>query len=221
MISFMIRVAGAGLAAFRREAVGALVLAVVAVPALAQQGGPQVPAGGMGGATAIPGFTSPSWTEPGDRFEARFGAFAQEAAGTATTGALNAELVSPRLPFGLPGAWSVLTPRLHGGVLGNVGGDANAAYAGLLWTIPLHERLFAEAFVGGAVRDRMTPGGRGSFQCGPSLNSGGSIGYRFSDRWSVMVTYDRMANGAAPATGSGCALGPVVNNYGARVGFSF
>jgi len=196
----------------------------MAAPAAAQAGA--APGSGSRATGAIPGFAAPSWTEPvspepGSRFEARFGAFAQSASGTATSGALSGEIVTPRLPFGLPGAWSVLTPRLHGGVIGNLGGDASAAYGGFLWTIPLHQRLFAEAFVGGAVRDRMTPGGgRATFGCGPSLNSGGSIGYRFSDRWSLLLTYDRIADGTGPA-GSGCAPGTAVNNYGARLGVAF
>jgi len=170
----------------------------------------------------IPGAPAPAWYEPGNTFEARFGAFAH-GIGSPESGTvdLNGEFVTPRL-FRFPGAWSVLSPRIHVGVMGNLGGRTSAGYAGFLWTVPLFDRLFAEAFVGGAVHNGSLKGNQdmAALGCNPLFNVGGSLGYRFNERWSVMFTFDHMSNGMG-IFGTSCGRNVGLNNYGARIGYSF
>jgi hypothetical protein len=170
----------------------------------------------------VPGFIALAPIDPANSFEARFGGFAH-GIGSPESGTvdLNAEIVSPRL-FNFPGAWSVLSPRIQMGVLGNLGGRTSAGYAGFLWTIPLFDRLFAEAFVGGAVHNGSQKGSpnMAALGCDPLFNVGGSLGYRFNERWSVMFTFDHMSNGMG-IFGTNCGRNVGLNNYGARIGYAF
>ena len=49
------------------------------------------------------------------------------------------------------GFWSPLIPRLHAGVNANLSGRTSVVYAGFLWTVPITERFFVEAFLDGAI----------------------------------------------------------------------
>jgi lipid A 3-O-deacylase len=167
--------------------------------------------------------------DPANRFEARFGAFAHGIGGAEEGSVdLNGELVSPRL-FNFGGPWAFLAPRVHVGGLVNLSGRTSIAYTGLLWTIPVFDRFFVEGFVGPAVHNgelsaTATHAGLG---CRTLFNAGGSVGYRFSDQWSLMATFDHVSNGKSlfgvdcgtnqAATGSNQGL----NNYGVRVGYTF
>ena len=167
--------------------------------------------------------------DPANRFEARFGAFAH-GVGSAehNTVDLNGEFLTPRL-FSPEGPWAFLVPRLGVGGLVNLNGRTNVAYAAAVWTIPVFERYFVEAFVGPAVHDgslTATPT-RAGLGCDVLFNAGASIGYRFNQNWSVMGTFDHLSNGKSlfgidcgtnrAATGSNQGL----NNYGVRIGYSF
>jgi lipid A 3-O-deacylase len=167
--------------------------------------------------------------DPADSFEVRFGVFSH-GVGSVERGTfdLNAEVVSPRLSFGASGPWAVLIPRLHVGGSINLDDRTNFGYAGLLWTVPLLDRLFAEGFVGAAVHDgSRTPTARLSgLGCDTVFHAGASLGYRLSPRWSVIATFEHLSNGRTIfgiRCGNNLAAGgnQGLNNYGLRVGYSF
>lgn len=167
--------------------------------------------------------------DPANRFEARFGAFAH-GVGSAehNTVDLNGEFLTPRL-FAPEGPWAFLVPRLGAGGLLNLNGRTNVAYAAAVWTIPVFDRYFVEAFVGPAVHDGSltATATRAGLGCDVLFNAGVSVGYRFNQNWSVMGTFDHLSNGKSlfgidcgtnrAATGSNQGL----NNYGVRLGYSF
>jgi hypothetical protein len=174
-------------------------------------------------------------------FQLRFGAFAHDGASwlgkessfsaERSTYDLNPEIVFPRLLFGLnlDQWWSVLIPRLHLGGLINLEGRTSAVYVGGLWTIPLPHRFFAEFFLDGDKHDGYLvnpPPGRSGLGCPYLFHVGGSLGYKVSEHWSVMLTFDHQSNGHA-IFGTECGgTGPNtpntgINDYGLRLGYSF
>ncbi len=163
----------------------------------------------------------PSLFDP-TRWEVRFGGFAH-GVGSVERGTydVNGELVLPQF-FAPIGWWSYLIPRLHGGVNYNTGGRTNVAYAGLLWTIPVFDRFFVEGFLDGAVTDGSLTGSptQSALGCNPLFHVGGSFGYRFDSHWSVMATFDHDSNGSGLGL-TNCARNQGLNNYGARIGYTF
>jgi hypothetical protein len=174
-------------------------------------------------------FAPPGVADPANRWEARFGVFAH-GVGSVEQGTvdLNGEFVSPRL-FYATGSWGFLVPRVALGGFLNVSGKTDSAYVTALWTIPLYDRWFAEAFVGPSVHDGVlqATATRAGLGCPVLFNAGASLGYRFDEHWSVMATFNHLSNGKSlfgidcgtnqAATGSNQGL----NNYGIRIGYSF
>lgn len=193
---------------------------------------------GAGGAGAADLYGPPpagAWAEatglgdPGTRWEARLGVFAH-GVGSAekNTVDINGELATPRLPLGVTGFWSFLVPRVHAGGSVNLSGRTNVAYAGFLWTIPLSDRFFVEGFVGPAVHDgslapTATQAGLG---CRTLFHAGASVGYRFTEHWSVQATFEHLSNGRE-LFGINCGTNQIpggnqgLNNYGLRIGYAF
>jgi opacity protein-like surface antigen len=173
------------------------------------------------------------WAQPApidaaNRIEARFGVFAH-GVGTAEEGtvALNGELVSPRI-FTVSGPWAFLVPRFNIGGYVNLGGRTNIAYAGIMWTIPVFDRFFVEAFTGPAVHDgSLGPApGRSGLGCPVLFNSGANIGYRFTENFSVMATFSHLSNGRGVfgvdcGTNQGPGRNQGLNQYGVRAGYTF
>jgi hypothetical protein len=161
-------------------------------------------------------FGPPTLYHP-ERFEIRGGVFAH-AIGSPEAGSadINAELVAPRF-FTIPGLPDYLTPRLHIGGMGNLAGRTSYVYAGGLWTFNLTPRWFAEGFFGGIVHNgelsdvSTTMNGLG---CRWAFHSGGSIGYRLNDRWSVLGTFDHLSNATL------CTNNKGINDFGLRLGYS-
>jgi lipid A 3-O-deacylase len=168
--------------------------------------------------------------DPANLFEARFGVFAH-GVGSVEEGTvdLNGSIVTPRILPGVTGAWSFLVPRVHFGGAANLSDRTSFVYTGAVWTIPVWDRVFAEAYVGPAVHNgslgpTSTLAGLG---CPVLFHAGASLGYRFTERWSVMGTFEHLSNGKTlfgvncgtnlAATGSNQGL----NNYGVRVGYGF
>ncbi len=166
----------------------------------------------------------------GGFFGARFGVFAH-GIGSVEQGTidLNGSLVTPRILPGVTGWVSYLIPRIHVGGAANLSDRTSFAYTGLVWTVPVWDRVFVEAYVGPAVHNgsltaTATHAGLG---CPVLFHSGASIGYRFTERWNVMGTFEHLSNGKSlfsvncgtnqAAVGSNQGL----NNYGVRVGYSF
>lgn len=157
------------------------------------------------------------------RYDVRFGAFAHGIGGVEhNTVDINAEFVFPRLPFGQSEWWSFAVPRPHVGGLGNVSGRTSAVYAGALWTVPLIERVFGEAFLDGAVHDGSLTGGpdEAALGCRALFHAGFSLGYAITTEWSAMVTFDHLSNGKS-LFDTPCDRNQGLNNYGVRFGYAF
>jgi hypothetical protein len=109
------------------------------------------------------------------------------------------------------------TPRFHVGGIGNFAGRISYVYAGALWTYNFNANWFGEGFFGGLVHngnlddvsDHMNGLG-----CRWAFHSGGSIGYRLNDRWSVMGTFDHLSNAEIFLYNKG------INDWGLRIGHS-
>jgi lipid A 3-O-deacylase len=159
------------------------------------------------------------------RWEVRFGGFAH-GVGSVEKGTwdINGEIVLPQFFGKNPlGWWSWLLPRLHAGVNYNLtGGRTSVVYAGFLWTIPFTEKLFAEVFFDGAAHNGSLTGGPSqvALGCEYQFHVGGSLGYRLNSNWSVMFTFDHLSNGSGIGL-SNCPRNVGLNNYGARIGYTF
>jgi lipid A 3-O-deacylase len=129
---------------------------------------------------------------------------------------LGLELVTPR-PFLIPFLPEFFSPRLHFGGIANFRGHTSWAYAGLLYTFNLTERIFLEPFVGIAFSNGSALGDatHNSIGCTTLIHSGGNIGIRLDHRWSAMLTLNHISNGNL------CSRNAGVNAYGAKVGYSF
>jgi hypothetical protein len=163
-------------------------------------------------------------------FEFRFGGFAHGVGGAEQgTYDLNGEFVTPRLPFLEDSWWSVFMPRANVGGLLNLEGRTSAVYAGALWTIPLPRHFFAEAFLDADLHNgylNNPPPGHSGLGCRYMFHDGGSLGYKMSQHWSVMFTFDHQSNGhgifGTACDGMGAATrNPGINDYGLRVGYTF
>jgi hypothetical protein len=153
-----------------------------------------------------------------ERWELRGGLFAHAVASPESGSVdINAELVAPKF-FVIPWLPAEATPRLHIGGIFNTAGKTSYVYAGGLWTVDFTKHWFAEGFFGGLVHngnlddfaDNMNGLG-----CRWAFHSGGSIGYRLNDRWSVMGTFDHLSNGQI------CTNNKGINDYGLRAAYSF
>jgi lipid A 3-O-deacylase len=162
-----------------------------------------------------------------DRFEFRFGV-GMHGVGSVESGtvSLNPEIVFPQLRLGdwpIDPRWAFLIPRLHIGGMANLSGRTSYGYAGALWTLGVTERLFVEGFLGGALHDGSLTGNAAANQaalgCRLLFHVGGSVGYRITQQWSVMFTFDHLSNGNAVL--DGCSRNQGLNEYLLRVGYSF
>jgi hypothetical protein len=157
-----------------------------------------------------------------NRWEIRFGGFAHGVGSVEKeTWDVNGEFVFAKF-FAPTGWWSVLVPRLHVGTNWNTHGRTDVVYGGLLWTVPITQRIFVEGFFDGAWTDGSLVGSptQVALGCRAQFHVGGSIGYRLTPSWSIMGTFDHVSNGAGIGL-SDCARNQGLNNYGARIGFSF
>lgn len=168
--------------------------------------------------------------DPANMFEARFGVFAH-GVGSVEEGTvdLNGSIVTPRIIPGVTGVFAFLIPRVHFGGAANLGNRTSFGYTGFVWTIPVWDRWFVEAYVGPAVHNGSLSATTrlAGLGCPVLFHSGASIGYRFSERWSVMATFEHLSNGKS-LFGVNCGTNQAVvgsnqglNNYGVRVGYSF
>jgi hypothetical protein len=153
-----------------------------------------------------------------ERFELRGGVFAHALASPeAGSVDANLELVAPRF-FVIPWLPEYLTPRFHVGGIANFNGKTSYVYAGALWTFNLTQSWFVEGFFGGLIHNGNLDDNASDMNglgCRWAFHSGGSIGYRLSDRWSVMGTFDHLSNGQI------CTYNKGINDYGLRAAYSF
>jgi hypothetical protein len=161
-----------------------------------------------------------------DRFEVRFGV-GLHGVGSVESGtvSLNPEIVFPQIRFSdwpTDPRWAFIIPRLHVGGMANLSGRTSYGYMGALWTLNA-ERIFIEAFLGGAVHNGSLIGNavanQAALGCRLLFHAGGSVGYRITQNWSVMFTFDHVSNGNAAL--DGCPRNQGLNEYLLRVGYSF
>jgi hypothetical protein len=158
-----------------------------------------------------------------EQFEARAGVFAHGVGSIErNTVDINLELVAPRLPLGSTEWWAKFIPRPNVGGFLNTDHRTSNGYAGVLWTLPIDERLFLEPFFGAAVHNGLRDGSetRSALGCQFGFNFGSSIGYRIDGPWSVIATYNHMSNGNS-SVGTNCPHNKGVNNIGVKFGYSF
>jgi len=157
-----------------------------------------------------------------EKYEFRLGGFAH-GVGSAEEGSadINAELVFHKL-WGDPASqWNWLIPRPHIGVSVNTAGETDYAFAGALWTYDITRQIFVEGFVGGAVHDGTIEGDPSRSALGSRVlfHLGGSVGYRITNAWSVLFTFEHLSNGNAVLHAAPSNQG--LNEYGLRVGYAF
>jgi lipid A 3-O-deacylase len=146
------------------------------------------------------------------------------------TADLNTSVVSPRLWFVSAGWWAPFIPRIQIGGFLNLGGKTSAAYTDALWRMPIWGNWFAEGFIGPAIHNGSLTmdqqAGQAGLGCRWLFHAGGSVGYRYDDHWSVMGTFEHLSNGRG-LLGTDCGTNALpngnqgLNNYGARVGYTF
>jgi hypothetical protein len=125
-------------------------------------------------------------------------------------------------PFTTADLFNYFIPRPHLGASFNTRGDTSFGYAGLTWTIDITSRVFVEASFGGALHNGNTqshpaliPFDRSALGCSPLFRESGSVGYRFTQNWSVMATIEHLSNAGA------CSQNRGLTNIGIRLGYSF
>jgi lipid A 3-O-deacylase len=107
----------------------------------------------------------------------------------------------------------------------NTSDRTSFAYTGALWTIPVWDRFFVEAFIGPAVHNgslgpTATLSGLG---CPVLFHAGGSVGYQLTPNLSVIGTFQHLSNGRT-LFGVQCGTNlrnQGLNDYGLRIGYSF
>jgi lipid A 3-O-deacylase len=155
-----------------------------------------------------------------DSFEARLGAFAHSVGATeAGSVDANVELLLPRLPNNLPDQYKFLVPRPQFGAMINTDGKTSYGYAGVVWTLNILPQFFLEPMFGGAVHDgnaTATPvPDENTLGCRVLFHTGLSGGYRLTDRWTALLTWDHISNGHL------CDHNAGMNDYGLKIGYSF
>ena len=162
-----------------------------------------------------------------DRFQFRFGV-GMHGVGSVESGtvSLNPEIVFPQVRFTdwpADPRWAFIIPRFHAGGMINLSGRTSYGYMGALWTLSVSGRVFVEGFLGGAMHDGSLTGNAAANQaalgCRLLFHVGGSIGYRITQQWSVMFTFDHVSNGNPVL--NGCSRNQGLNEYLLRVGYSF
>jgi lipid A 3-O-deacylase len=115
--------------------------------------------------------------------------------------------------------WNALIPRPHVGATVNFAGKTSQAYAGATWTYDVTNRIFVEGTFGGEVNDGHTgnvvPAGFNKVGCNVLFRESASLGYRFTEHWSLMGTIEHSSNAGL------CGQNRGLTNAGARIGYSF
>ncbi|TQI72713.1 lipid A 3-O-deacylase PagL [Bosea sp. AK1] len=152
--------------------------------------------------------------------EIRSGVFAH-ALGTHEDGSvdINGEILFSKPILPADPLMAFLVPRLHLGTTINTAGDTGQFYAGFTWTYDITPKVFIEGSVGAGFHTgetgRFRVPDRLSLGCSPLIRGTGSVGYRFSENWSIMATVEHISNANL------CHANQGLTNYGVRVGYTF
>ena len=136
---------------------------------------------------------------------------------------LTADVLTPRLWRGPLVWWDFLIPRLRFGGAVNLDRRTSFVYADALFSVPLWDRWFVEAFVGPSVHNGKRVGDFVKFAslgCNPLFHAGGSVGFVPLPRWSIVATFEHLSNGNS-LFGINCDKNQGLNNYGVKIGYSF
>jgi lipid A 3-O-deacylase len=155
-----------------------------------------------------------------DSFEARLGAFAHAVGSTEEGGVdANVELLLPQLPNNLPDQYKFFVPRPQFGAMINTGGKTSYGYAGVVWTLNILPQFFLEPMFGGAVHDGNATANpvpdENTLGCRVLFHTGLSGGYRLTEQWTALLTWDHISNGHL------CDHNAGLNDYGVKIGYSF
>lgn len=164
---------------------------------------------------------APATEAPAPAWEARLG-IAPANPGGRESGLLNinGEVLSPRVFSLNDRITAAFVPRFHIGSSLNFNGT-RYAYAGATWTVDLARDVFVEASLGAAINDGKTgpviPDNRLSVGCDTGTRGAAALGFRLSDRWSLIATLEQFGT-------TGCSdrdkpRGPT--NFGAKLGYTF
>jgi hypothetical protein len=152
--------------------------------------------------------------------EVRLGTFAHDPESPESGSVdINGEILFVK-PFSMPGSfWDFLLPRPSIGATINTVGNTSQVYAGLTWTYDITHSIFVEGSFGGSANNGSTgstvPVDRSELGCNVMFRESGSIGYRFTDHWSIMGTIEHTSNAGL------CKYNRGLTNYGARIGYTF
>lgn len=166
---------------------------------------------------------APATPSPSSAWEARLGAgLANPGGREGSLANLGADLLTPRVATLDDRFATMLVPRFNLGTSLNLNGT-RFAYAGATWTFDLASNVFLEASLGAAVNDGKTgavvPDNRLNLGCNTGARAAGALGFRLSDRWSLVTTLEHFSTaGCSDRTGN-TTRGPA--NIGARIGYTF
>jgi len=152
--------------------------------------------------------------------EVRLGGFAHDPGSPERGSAdLNGEVLFAKPATSANPILNALIPRPHVGATVDFAGKTSQAYAGATWTYDITNRIFAEATFGGSVNNGKTgnvvPPGFNKLGCNASFRESASLGYRFTEHWSVMGTVEHSSNAGL------CAQNRGLTNVGRRIGYTF
>lgn len=137
------------------------------------------------------------------------------------TASVNGEVLFARPVVPADRFWSAFVPRPTVGGSANLAGRTSFGYAGATWTFDVTERVFVEAFLGGAAHDGATgprafvPPRRNALGCSPLFREAGALGLRLDAHWSVMATVEHMSNAGL------CVENRGLTNIGAKIAYTF
>ena len=122
--------------------------------------------------------------------------------------------------------WQAFVPRPTVGGSYNTGGRTSFAYLGATWSVDLFpeffgRRVFLEGFFGGAAHNGYTgpkatvPYGFNTLGCNPLFREAAALGFRITERLSIMATVEHMSNAGL------CDNNRGLTNFGGKIGYTF
>ncbi|KQT14769.1 lipid A 3-O-deacylase [Methylobacterium sp. Leaf399] len=143
-----------------------------------------------------------------------------------STANVNGEILFAKPIISADPFWQAFVPRPTVGGSYNTGGRTSFAYIGATWSVDLFpetfgRRVFLDGFFGGAAHNGYTgpkantPYGFNTLGCNPLFREAAALGFRITERWSIMATIEHMSNAGL------CANNRGLTNYGGRIGYTF
>jgi lipid A 3-O-deacylase len=153
--------------------------------------------------------------------ELRVGAFAHSVGASEAGGVdANVEVLLPRFPVPafLPPEYAFLVPRPQLGAMINTGGKTSYGYAGVVWTVNITPQFFLEPMFGGTIHNgdlnTFSPT-QNELGCRVIFHTGLSGGYRITEHWTALLTWDHISNAHL------CPHNNGMNDYGLKLGYTF